>query len=263
MFRRDRGSRGGGVFILVRNLYIANRVQEWETDCEILWIKLQLAGSVPLHIAAYYKPSESDTKSFEEFKRSIAMVSTVKAHTWVLGDFNFPKFCWADNIPTIPPDCKYTHQYEEFIDLLNEFSLTQLVTQPTRFENILDLFLIDNPTLVKSVDIKPGIADHYAVLSEVYIKPQVSKQKPRLMFMYKKGDWEGLENHMLLFQKSLLASHEGKSINLLWEEFEGALHSGIEKHPSLDLPWHFVVFHGICQIFYRFHRKSSNLPWIP
>ena len=28
MFRRDRGSRGGGVFILVRNLYIANRVQE-------------------------------------------------------------------------------------------------------------------------------------------------------------------------------------------------------------------------------------------
>ena len=108
MFRRDRGSRGGGVFILERNLYIANRVQEWETDCEILWIKLQLAGSVPLRIAAYYKPSESDTKSFEEFKRSIAMVSTVKGHTWVLGDFNFPKFCWADIIPTISPDCSST-----------------------------------------------------------------------------------------------------------------------------------------------------------
>ena len=60
MFRRDRGSRGGGVFILVRDLYIANRVQEWETNCEILWIKLQLAGSVPLDIAAYYKPNEFD-----------------------------------------------------------------------------------------------------------------------------------------------------------------------------------------------------------
>ena len=137
-----------------------------------------------------------------------------------------PKFCWADNIPTISPDCKYTHQYEEFIDLLNEFSLTQLVTQPTRFENILDLFLIDNPTLVKSVDIKPGIADHDAVLSKVYIKPQVSKQKPRLMFIYKKTDWEGLENHM----------HR--------EEIKGALHSGIEKHvpqhtisTKPSLPW--------------------------
>ena len=118
------------------------------------------------------------------------------------------------------------------------------MTEPTRFENILDLFLTDNPTLVKSVDIKPGIADHDAVLSEVYIKPQVSKQKPRLMFMYKKADWEGLENHMHLFQKSFLASHEGKSINLLWEEFKGALHSGIEKHvpqhtisTKPSLPW--------------------------
>ena len=47
MFRRDRGSRRGDVFILVRNLCNAIRVQEWETDCEILWIKLQLAGSAP------------------------------------------------------------------------------------------------------------------------------------------------------------------------------------------------------------------------
>ena len=66
IFRRDRGSRGGGVFILVKNLYIASRVQEWETDCEILWVKLQLAGSVPLHIAAYYKPNESDALNNSE-----------------------------------------------------------------------------------------------------------------------------------------------------------------------------------------------------
>ena len=31
-------------------------------------------------------------------------------------------------------------------------------------------------------------------------------------------------------------------------------------HPSLDLLWHFVVFHGICKIFYGFHGKSANLP---
>ena len=49
---------------------------------------------------------------------------------------------------------------------------------------------------------------------------------------------------MLLFQKSFLASHEGKSINLLWEEFKGALKSGIEQHvpqctmsTKPSLPW--------------------------
>ena len=211
-------------------MYIANRVQEWETNCEILWIKLQLAGSVPLHIAAYYKPNEFDPQSFAEFKKSVEKVSTVKGHTWILGDFNYPKMSWTDNLPTIAPDCKYSHQYEEFIDLLDEFSLTQLVTHPTRFDNILDLFLIDNPTLAKSVEIKPGIADHDVVLSEIFIKPQVNKQQPRLMSMYKKADWEGFENHMLSFQNSFLASHEGKSVNLLWEEIKGALQSGIEKY---------------------------------
>ena len=98
-----------------------------------------------------------------------------------------------------------------------------------------------------------------SVLSEVYIKPQVSKQKPRLMFMYKKADWEGLESHMHLFQESFLASHEGKSINLLWEEFEGALHSGIEKHvpqhtisTKPSLPW-------MTQEIKRIIRKRGSL----
>ena len=49
---------------------------------------------------------------------------------------------------------------------------------------------------------------------------------------------------MHLFQKSFLASHEGKSINLLWEEFKGALNSEIEQYVSQHtistkptLPW--------------------------
>ena len=148
------------------------------------------------------------------------------------------------------------NQYEDFID---KFSLTQLVTHPTRGDNILDLFLIDNPTLVKSVEIKPDIADHNAVLSEVFIKPQVNKQKPRLMYMYKKADWEGFGNHMLSFQESFLVSHEGKSNNLHWDEFKGALQSGIElfvpqrtvsTKPSL--PW-------ITQELKRSIRKRDSL----
>ena len=63
MFRRDRGSRGGGIFILVQNLYIANRLQEWETDCEILWIKLQLARSVPFTLLPINQVSQTQRVS--------------------------------------------------------------------------------------------------------------------------------------------------------------------------------------------------------
>ena len=120
-----------------------------------------------------------------------------------MGGFNDPKFTWNDCVPFISPNCKYTNQYEDFSELLNEFDLTQIVTHPTRNENILDLFLIANPTLVKSVEVRPDIADHDSVLSEVFIKTQISRQKPRLMFIYKKADWEGLETHMLAYQKSV------------------------------------------------------------
>ena len=70
-FRICRGHELLVVFFYPSKIpYIASRVQDWETDCEILWVKLQLTGSVPLHIAAYYKPSESDTHSSEEFRNS-------------------------------------------------------------------------------------------------------------------------------------------------------------------------------------------------
>ena len=104
------------------------------------------------------------------------------------------------------------------------------MTHPTRNENILDLFLIENPTLVKCVEVRPGIADHDSVLSEVFIKPQTSRQKPWPMSMYKKADWEGLETHILAFQESFLSTCEDRTANSLWEDFKRALHSGIEQY---------------------------------
>ena len=133
------------------------------------------------------------------------------------------------------------------------------MTHPTRNENILDLFLIDNPTLVKFVEVRPGIADHDSVLSEVFIKPQISRQKSRLMFMYKKADWEGLETHMLAFQKSFLSICEDRTVNSLWEDFKRAIHSGIEQYvpqrtisAKSSLPW-------ITQDIRRSMRKRDHL----
>ena len=68
-----------------------------------------------------------------------------------------PKSLWNYCVPFISPDCKYTSQNEEFSGLLNEFDLKQIMTLPTRNESILDLFLVDNSTLVKYVEMQPGI----------------------------------------------------------------------------------------------------------
>lgn len=62
--RRSKTTRSGGVFILVRENLICTEQPEFQTNCELLWIKLEVTGSHPLYIGTYYKPKEDDIESF-------------------------------------------------------------------------------------------------------------------------------------------------------------------------------------------------------
>ena len=84
----------------------------------------------------------------------------------------------------------------ECLEVLDDRLLEQMVTSPTRGQNILDLFLTTNPTLVDNVFITPGLSDHDIVLTQVNIKPEVLKQVPRNIHLYKKADWDQLKQSM-------------------------------------------------------------------
>ena len=75
---------------------------------------------------------------------------------------------------------KEISNHKEFINLLNDNGLTQLVTKPTRLENTLDLMKTNNPTRVNRTEILPGISDHDVVLCELDITPTTNKQIKRL-----------------------------------------------------------------------------------
>ena len=59
IFQRDRviDNRGGGVFIAVKEDIVASSVQDLETECEIVWVKVETASCKTLYIAAYYRPN--------------------------------------------------------------------------------------------------------------------------------------------------------------------------------------------------------------
>ena len=60
-FRRDRvGQNGGDVSIAVRNDIVVQEMKDIQSDCEYVWIKIDLFGSKPLLIGAYYKPHEHE-----------------------------------------------------------------------------------------------------------------------------------------------------------------------------------------------------------
>ena len=81
-----------------------------------------------------------------------------------------------------------------------------MVLTPTRGENILDLFLTSNHTLVKNIDVLPGISDHNLVFSEVSTKPVETRQPPRSTYLYKRADWEGFKTYMEKVKEDIYAN---------------------------------------------------------
>jgi hypothetical protein len=79
---------------LVKQTILATEQKQLKTDCEIIWVKIQLATCKSLYIAAYYKPKEDDVHSSEEFKKSLELSKMHKGLYWILGDFNYPHCSW-------------------------------------------------------------------------------------------------------------------------------------------------------------------------
>ena len=173
---------------MVRDNLIATKQRQSKTNCEIVWIKLKLDGCKSVYKASYYRPKENDLDSFDEFKKSLPVPSQSKGDIWVMRDLNFSKLDRnSEYVPSFEHGCYAPQVYDDFISLLDESNLVQMVTQPTRCENILDLFRTSNHTLINSIIVKPGISDHDLVFSEVLTKP-VETRTPRSSYLYRKAD---------------------------------------------------------------------------
>ena len=64
-FRKDRGQdrEGGGVFILAKKDLVAEAATELDTNCELIWCKIQILGSKIIHVGSYYRPHIEDEES--------------------------------------------------------------------------------------------------------------------------------------------------------------------------------------------------------
>ena len=95
-----------------------------------------------------------------------------------------------------------------FVDTINDHGLEQLISVPTRGNNILDLILCSHPSLISNVEITPGISDHDAILYcfELPNKP-LSYKIDHPIYLYHKGNMEGVKSDILDFQLQFLSSN--------------------------------------------------------
>ena len=229
VFRRDREkeNRMGAVFILVKKELTVTREEELETDCEILWCKVALQGSKSLHIAAYCRFYEKDEYSLGEFGKALSRLGGHNGNVIITRDFNFPGWDWRQNI--MRPDCHYPTLHNSFLILLNDTGLIQIVEQPTREKNTLDLCCTNMPGKFNKIEVIPGISDDCAVEAEVEVKPIQWQQRPRRIQLYKKADWHQMAIVMHTVEQEVARLQHSKAVNELWLIFKEAVTNAIDK----------------------------------
>ena len=132
------------------------------------------------------------------------------------GDFNFPDWDW--NTATIKQNATYPRLHQFFIDTIADTCLEQMVNSPTRKNNILDLFLTNNPGLVPRIEVLPGISDHDAVFMELMLSVPKQHHPSRLVHVFKRADWDQLKTDTLSLSNNIVNSFsESDNTEVIWQ----------------------------------------------
>ena len=147
VYRKDRKTgKGGGAFVAVKDAVVSSHMPDFDVNCEILWVKLNIASCKSLYLALYYRPNTNDEESLKQLNDSLSKLPRKNNHIWIAGDMNLPGISWPSG--SIKTDCPIPAQHELFMEILADHGLTQVINKPTREENVLDLMAVNNPMLL-------------------------------------------------------------------------------------------------------------------
>ena len=161
LYRKDRLNQayGGGVLIAVRSEIVSSACPDLDTDCELLWVQIDLTGAKSLYIGAFYTPPDSDVTTLENLDQSLQRLThRANGNIWLGGDFNAPHINWP-LLEVTPPAGTKRHIYQRLIDISLHHNIEQIIDidKPTRGDNILDLFLTNNKSALQHFQTLPPI----------------------------------------------------------------------------------------------------------
>ena len=155
----------------------------------MIWASIYIKSYPTLYLGAFYRPNHGisllDKQCLNEFDLSISRLPN-NCHIILAGDFNLPDVNWSKKFKC--PQCRYSTWSNDLTNITQDNNLHQVVTSPTRENNVIDLVFSNVPFLVQNASIIPGLSDHDIVSVEILISPVRIKQPRRKIFLYKKGN---------------------------------------------------------------------------
>ena len=212
---------------------------------------ITLKDKTNITIGAFYRQPNTSLADIESLVTAVMDVRGNKTRVPEMiigGDFNLPSIewgHWGDEVKTRDPPSYGREINSRFIDVCDELGLTQVVRDPTRENNILDLMLVTSPDRCVDIQVNPGISDHDAVCLTYEGRVKINKKKPRTVFLFKRADMSSLKEDLKLYEQEEFIAHLGTGdINHTWNYFKMALSEMIKKNipqrtitQNHRLPW--------------------------
>ena len=157
---------------LVNSKYIATKVPKpfnIPGPCDGVLFKLESLSAV---FFAVYRPPGCTSAESEQLIAALENILCLTKDETILGDINFPDINWQ----TDPPLAK-SHMSESLIELTAAWDMTQIVPEPTRGSNYLDIILTTLPFVYSNCRIMPPVfsSDHNLVICNVTV-PRCTRQ---------------------------------------------------------------------------------------
>lgn len=166
LFRKDRGSRGGGVCIYVKNSFKCCLIDS-TNSIEQLWINFKVSEE-RIAIGVVYRPPNTNYKLFiDELEQSCTNSLSFCDKIYCFGD---------NNVNFFDESCPSTLYFKTMLESIN---LEQIIAEPTRFANgrgsLLDLILVSSGLdIIESGVQGQKFADHETVYCHIQInQPKV------------------------------------------------------------------------------------------
>lgn len=191
LHRNDRKDtekhRGGGVAFYIHNdLNCVHREEIFEQNFpESIWCNISCNGVDTLVGVCYRAPNSVQVND-------VALYSLIdrvsKEEVVIMGDFNFPELDWGR-----PESIGDSHP---FIECMSNNFLTQLVEEPTRAKNYLDLLLCSDSNLIENLNVEEPFetSDHQMITFSLVTK-EFSRKTAKQFHNYFKADYDEIRQY--------------------------------------------------------------------
>lgn len=241
----NHSTSGGGVLLASRcNLRCQPVFFDMENDLEYAAIEIINNNCGKTLISVFYRPPNASNAWIHQFVDFID--SCMYEKVIIVGDFNLPDINWVqgsgliDSSPTLSTFC------EKLIDK----NIFQLIEQPTRGNNTLDLLLSSFVEGVANVQLcdSDGVAlssDHKALTFDLHMSYKFLSPNRQPTYNFKKADFNGLRSKL---RESPLpddfSEEQVIDINSIWSYWKNALSANVDafipkRKPKkfLSPPW--------------------------